>query len=165
MMKLTSTVFAMVVIHAVCGTRLEAPTHHEGRDHGSVTSLLVGTTAKMTQPVTRQDTQFYVNISIGTPPQVFFTQISTTTSYSWVPDSSCLCPSICSSAFACFAGYCDDTSECCDEDFTNSVAKPHSRNGTSLRAFTSHQPGYGECNTLFLKILLKFLLVTPVASL
>ncbi|KAH7680535.1 hypothetical protein AAVH_41090, partial [Aphelenchoides avenae] len=67
------------------------------QSHNAVNDSLAGSPPdKPYQPVVVEDGQYFVHLAIGTPPQRFFTQVSTTTSYTWVPDSSCLCPKICS---------------------------------------------------------------------
>ncbi|KAH7694602.1 hypothetical protein AAVH_20062 [Aphelenchoides avenae] len=55
------------------------------------------------------------DIFIGTPPQKFAVMVLTTVAYAWVPDSSCLCPSIFGgpSSMSCLLHFCDYSSECC----------------------------------------------------
>lgn len=47
---------------------------------------------------------------------------------------------------ACDAEFCDKSSECCDDDFINGVAKPRRGNLTAGRFAAYHLPGYGECS-------------------
>ncbi|KAH7712615.1 aspartic protease 2B [Aphelenchoides avenae] len=72
---------------------------------------------KGSQPVKpASDDFFYTDISIGTPPQKFTVMVLTTIAYAWVPDSSCLCPSICGgdpNSMSCLLNFCDYFSECC----------------------------------------------------
>lgn len=77
MTGLLTTFFVVAIVQAVCGSDVVA-------------------SSKPYQPVVVEGGQYFVHLAIGTPPQRFFAQVSTTTSYSWVPDSSCLCPKICS---------------------------------------------------------------------
>lgn len=106
--------------------------------------------SKGSQPIKpASDNFFYTDIAIGTPPQKFTLMVLTTIAYAWVPDSSCLCPSICGgdpNSLSCLLNFCDYFSECCQVFVDNGPPFSHGVSMWSGNVSRADGNAYSACS-------------------